>query len=113
MRAQSRFLSGGPQQVAALWKGPLGPVILALALASAGAGVFWWFRGRLRQGRWLPWLLLGVIILLILGRQSKRLAPYLLWLHSDYLRTLRSVVQRKPSAAPSIIPSPTGNASHP
>jgi len=61
---QSRFLPGVPQQVAALWKGPAGPVIMALA--TAGAGVFWWFRGRLRQGRWLPWLLLGVIILLIL-----------------------------------------------
>ncbi|MCX5958055.1 MAG: ATP-binding cassette domain-containing protein [Cyanobacteria bacterium] len=61
---QSRFLPGVPQQVASLWKGPVGPVILALA--TAGAGVFWWFRGRLRQGRWLPWLLLGVIILLIL-----------------------------------------------
>ena len=61
---QSRFLPGVPQQVAALWKGPVGPVILALA--AAGAVVFWSFRGRLRQGRWLPWLMLGIIILLIL-----------------------------------------------
>ncbi|MFM7361228.1 MAG: ABC transporter ATP-binding protein/permease [Cyanobium sp.] len=61
---QSRFLPGVPQQVAALWKGPAGIVIMALA--AAGALAFWWFRGRLRQGRWLPWLLLGVIILLIL-----------------------------------------------
>ncbi len=61
---QGRFLPGVPQQVAALWRGPVGPVILGLAVA--GAFCFWWFRGRLRQGRWLPWLLLGVIILLIL-----------------------------------------------
>jgi len=61
---QGRFLPGVPQQVAALWKGPVGPVIMGLA--AAGAFCFWWFRGRLRQGRWLPWLLLGVIILLIL-----------------------------------------------
>ncbi len=61
---QGRFLPGVPQQVAALWTGPVGPVIMGLA--AAGAFCFWWFRGRLRQGRWLPWLLLGVIILLIL-----------------------------------------------
>jgi putative ATP-binding cassette transporter len=61
---QARFLPGVPKQVAALWQGPAGVVVMALA--AAGAAVFWWFRGRLRQGRWLPWLLLGVIILLIL-----------------------------------------------
>jgi len=61
---QARFLPGVPQQVAALWRGPVGVVVLALA--AAGSAVFGWFRGRLRQGRWLPWLLLGVIILLIL-----------------------------------------------
>ncbi|MFM7267650.1 MAG: ABC transporter ATP-binding protein/permease [Cyanobium sp.] len=61
---QGRFLPGVPQQVAALWQGPTGIVIMVLA--AAGALAFWWFRGRLRQGRWLPWLLLGVIILLIL-----------------------------------------------
>ena len=61
---QKRFLPGVPQQVAALWSGPVGVVIMVLA--AAGALAFWWFRGRLRQGRWLPWLLLGVIILLIL-----------------------------------------------
>jgi putative ATP-binding cassette transporter len=61
---QARFLPGIPQQVAALWRGPVGVVVMVLA--TAGALAFWSFRGRLRQGRWLPWLLLGVIILLIL-----------------------------------------------
>ncbi|HYP03897.1 MAG TPA: ABC transporter ATP-binding protein/permease [Cyanobium sp.] len=61
---QSRFLPGVPQQVAGIWRGPIGAVVMALFLA--GAACFWAFRGRLRQGRWLPWLLLGVIILLIL-----------------------------------------------
>jgi putative ATP-binding cassette transporter len=61
---QSRFLPGVPEQVAGIWRGPIGAVVMALFLA--GAACFWAFRGRLRQGRWLPWLLLGVIILLIL-----------------------------------------------
>ena len=61
---QARFLPGIPQQVAARWRGPVGVVVMVLA--TAGALAFWSFRGRLRQGRWLPWLLLGVIILLIL-----------------------------------------------
>ncbi len=61
---QSRFLPGVPEQVAGLWRGPIGVVVVLLAVA--GLGCFWAFRGRLRQGRWLPWLLLGVIILLIL-----------------------------------------------
>ncbi len=61
---QNRFLPGVPQQVTAIWRGPAGVVVTVLMLA--GAGCFGVFRGRLRQGRWLPWVLLGVIILLIL-----------------------------------------------
>jgi putative ATP-binding cassette transporter len=61
---RSRFLPGVPEQVGAIWRGPIGLVVMA-ALA-AGLGCFGAFRGKLRQGRWLPWLLLGVIVLLIL-----------------------------------------------
>ena len=61
---QSRFLPGVPQQVQAIWNSPVGAVIMALWVA--GLGAFWSFRARLRQGRWVPWLLLGTIILLIL-----------------------------------------------
>jgi putative ATP-binding cassette transporter len=61
---QSRFLPGVPQQVQAIWRSPVGGVIMALF--AAGLVAFWSFRGRLRQGRWVPWLLLGAIILLIL-----------------------------------------------
>jgi putative ATP-binding cassette transporter len=61
---RSRFLPGVPEQVAALWAGPVGPVVTVLLVA--GLVCFGVFRGRLRQGRWLPWLLLGVILLLIL-----------------------------------------------
>jgi putative ATP-binding cassette transporter len=53
-----------PQQVAAIWRSPLGAVLMALF--AAGGGCFVALRGKLRQGRWLPWLLMGVITLLIL-----------------------------------------------
>jgi putative ATP-binding cassette transporter len=61
---QSRFLPGVPQQVAAVWGSPVGAVIMALF--AAGLVAFWSFRARLRQGRWVPWVLLATIILLIL-----------------------------------------------
>jgi vitamin B12/bleomycin/antimicrobial peptide transport system ATP-binding/permease protein len=61
---QERFLPGIPQRVAAIWSGPIGAVVMVLFVA--GLACFGFFRGRLRQGRWLPWLLMGVIILLIL-----------------------------------------------
>lgn len=61
---QGRFLPGVPQQVAGIWNGPIGPVVMGLFVA--GLVVFWLFRAKLRQGRWLPWLLMGVIVLLIL-----------------------------------------------
>jgi len=61
---RNRFLPGVPEQVAALWSGPIGPVIMALF--AAGLVSFGSLRGKLRQGRWLPWLLMGVITLLIL-----------------------------------------------
>ncbi|MEB3318736.1 MAG: ABC transporter ATP-binding protein/permease [Cyanobacteriota bacterium] len=61
---QSRFLPGVPQQVEAIWKSPAGSVIMVLF--AAGLVTFGAFRGRLRQGRWVPWVLLGTIILLIL-----------------------------------------------
>ena len=61
---QSRFLPGVPQQVEAIWRSPIGAVIMVLFVA--GLVAFGSFRARLRQGRWVPWLLLGTIILLIL-----------------------------------------------
>jgi putative ATP-binding cassette transporter len=61
---RSRFLPGVPEQVAAIWASPIGAVVMALL--AAGLGCFAAFRSKLRQGRWLPWLLLGVIVLLIL-----------------------------------------------
>jgi putative ATP-binding cassette transporter len=61
---QGRFLPGVPQQVAAIWRSPLGAVLMVLF--AAGIGCFVALRGKLRQGRWLPWLLMGVITLLIL-----------------------------------------------
>ncbi|MFY8148956.1 MAG: ABC transporter ATP-binding protein/permease [Prochlorococcaceae cyanobacterium] len=61
---RDRFLPGVPQQVSAIWQGPIGVVVMVLFLG--GLGVFGVLRSRLRQGRWVPWLLLGVIALLIL-----------------------------------------------
>ncbi|MBM5791234.1 MAG: ABC transporter ATP-binding protein/permease [Cyanobacteria bacterium M_surface_10_m1_298] len=61
---QARFLPGVPQQIAATWRSPVGPVLMALFIG--GLGCFVALRGKLRQGRWLPWVLLGVITLLIL-----------------------------------------------
>ncbi|MEB3104845.1 MAG: ABC transporter ATP-binding protein/permease [Cyanobacteriota bacterium] len=61
---RSRFLPGVPEQVAAIWRSPAGVVVMALT--AAGLACFGALRSKLRQGRWLPWLLLGVIVLLIL-----------------------------------------------
>lgn len=61
---RSRFLPGVPEQVAAIWRSPAGGVVMALT--AAGLACFGALRSKLRQGRWLPWLLLGVIVLLIL-----------------------------------------------
>ncbi|MFZ9228571.1 MAG: ABC transporter ATP-binding protein/permease, partial [Prochlorococcaceae cyanobacterium] len=61
---RDRFLPGVPQQVAAVWRGPIGAVVMVLM--AAGLACFGAFRTRLRHGRWLPWLLMGVITLLIL-----------------------------------------------
>ncbi|NCV92295.1 MAG: ABC transporter ATP-binding protein/permease, partial [Synechococcaceae bacterium WB7_3xG_012] len=61
---QARFLPGVPQQVNAIWASPAGPVVMVLFVA--GLICFGALRSKLRQGRWLPWLLMGVITLLIL-----------------------------------------------
>ncbi|MFO0039859.1 MAG: ABC transporter ATP-binding protein/permease [Synechococcaceae cyanobacterium] len=63
-RLRDAFLPGVPQQVAQIWSSPIGPVVMVLF--TAGVLVFLAFRGKLRQGRWLPWWLLGIITLLIL-----------------------------------------------
>jgi vitamin B12/bleomycin/antimicrobial peptide transport system ATP-binding/permease protein len=61
---RSRFLPGVPEQVAVIWSSPIGPLLMVLL--AGGLGCFVAFRGKLRHGRWLPWLLMGVITLLIL-----------------------------------------------
>jgi putative ATP-binding cassette transporter len=61
---QSRFLPGVPQQVAAIWKGPGG--LAVMVLFGVGTAVFVAFRSSFRHRRWVPWLLLGAIALLVL-----------------------------------------------
>jgi putative ATP-binding cassette transporter len=61
---QERFLPGVPEWVAGLWKGWIGPAVMVCF--TAGLLAFGALRQRLRQGRWVPWLLLGLIVLLIL-----------------------------------------------
>ena len=63
-KIQERFLPGVPQQVAAIWASPAGPALMVLF--GFGLSCFALLRSKLRQGRWLPWLLMGVITLLIL-----------------------------------------------
>ena len=60
----ARFLPGVAPSVMALWHGPIAWTLLGLL--AAGVVAFWSYRGQLRQGRWQPWLLLGLIVLLIL-----------------------------------------------
>jgi putative ATP-binding cassette transporter len=53
--------------VRSFWLRPLCAVGPALMLLAACGGVcFWSWRRHLLQGRWLPWLLLGLVMLLIL-----------------------------------------------
>ena len=61
---QDRFLPGVPERLASIWDGWIGPLLIGLMML--GAGCFIALRGKLREGRWLPWLLLGVISLMIL-----------------------------------------------
>ncbi|QEY32987.1 ABC transporter ATP-binding protein/permease [Synechococcus sp. RSCCF101] len=60
----ARFLPGIPDRISSLWGSPLGLVLMALM--AGGFVAFLSMRTKLRQGRWLPWLLMGVITLLIL-----------------------------------------------
>ncbi len=61
---QTRFLPGVPERVTGLWRGPAGPAITFLMML--GLSCFGVVRNKLRNGRWVPWLMLGVILLLIL-----------------------------------------------
>ncbi len=61
---QSRFLPGVPERVYSIWQGPAGSLITLLMVAGLSCFVF--FRPKLRNGRWLPWAILGSILLLIL-----------------------------------------------
>ena len=57
---QGRFLPGVPQQVAAIWASPFGVVLMVVF--ALGVGCFVALRSKLRQGRWLPWLLMLSLI---------------------------------------------------
>ncbi|MFM7087165.1 MAG: ABC transporter ATP-binding protein/permease [Cyanobium sp.] len=61
---QERFLPGVPEWVAGIWSGWIGGTVMVCF--AAGLLAFGVLRQRLRQGRWVPWLLLGLIVLLIL-----------------------------------------------
>ncbi|MFM7315155.1 MAG: ABC transporter ATP-binding protein/permease, partial [Cyanobium sp.] len=61
---QARFLPGVPEWVAGIWAGLWGKAVMVCF--AAGLLVFALLRQRLRQGRWVPWLLLALIVQLIL-----------------------------------------------
>ncbi len=61
----NQFLGGVQNSLRIIWNGPSG--IIISSLFALGAFSFISVRGQLRQRRWLPWLLLGLIILMLLS----------------------------------------------
>ncbi len=61
----NQFLGGVQNSLRIIWNGPSG--IIISILFSLGVFSFISVRGQLRQRRWLPWLLLGLIILMLLS----------------------------------------------
>ena len=61
---ENKFLPGVSEKIYSLWNNFIGPSITLLTLL--GASCFIYFRSKLRNGRWIPWLMLGIILLLIL-----------------------------------------------
>jgi len=61
----NQFLGGVQNSLKVIWDGPSG--IIISSLFALGIFSFITVRGQLRQRRWLPWLLLGVIILMLLS----------------------------------------------
>ena len=61
---QAEFLPGVMEQIDTIWNSPWGLVIgFSMAL---GTTAFVLLRNRFREGRWLPWLMLGIIAVLLL-----------------------------------------------
>ena len=61
----NQFLGGVQNSLKVIWDGPSG--IIISSLFALGIFSFITVRGQLRQRRWIPWLLLGVIILMLLS----------------------------------------------
>ncbi len=61
----NQFLGGVQNSLRIIWNGPSG--IIISSLFALGVFSFISVRGQLRQRRWLPWLLLGLIILMLLS----------------------------------------------
>ncbi len=60
-----QFLGGVQGSLQLIWSSQWGLIISGLFVI--GLGSFLAIRGQLRQRRWLPWLLLGIIILMLLS----------------------------------------------
>ena len=61
----NQFLGGVQNSLKVIWDGPSG--IIISSFFALGIFSFISVRGQLRQRRWLPWLLLGIIILMLLS----------------------------------------------
>ncbi len=61
---QNRFLPGVPERIYGIWNSPTGLIVIILMII--GLSCFLFFKQKLRNGRWVPWLMLGAILLLIL-----------------------------------------------
>ena len=67
----NQFLGGVQNSLEIIWDGPSGKIISSLF--ALGVFSFIAVRGQLKQRRWLPWLLLGLIILMLFLITSKNL----------------------------------------
>ncbi len=61
----NQFLGGVQNSLKVIWDGPSGIVISSLF--ALGLFSFITIRGQLRQKRWIPWLFLGLIILMLVS----------------------------------------------
>ncbi len=61
----NEYLSGLDEVIDKIWNSKIGYIVTSLFLF--GIGAFALFRNQLRQKRWVPWLILGLVLLMLLS----------------------------------------------